>query len=244
MTTPAKWKPQPADSPCKCCRCDHPEQIAEADDWLGHTCFVIHQHGCDGRHGKRDACNQDAPVPPAVEPDDVVTRAQALYTAALDSKPGKGEWPTDALVDAVTVIPDLIRQNQQLRETITRLDLATDELADSVTQLNAELVEVQSRNAALTPDEPVATTQTCSTCGGDGAIYEQVRVGQAATPFVCSTCGGDGEVRAATTVARSHDPRCISLTDSEFNTSCDCRVWIALESVERVLALLNGEADE
>jgi hypothetical protein len=126
MTSPAKWKPQPADSPCKCCRCDHPEQIAEADDWLGHTCFVIHRHGCDGRHGKRDACNSDAAIPES-DGDDVVTRAQELYTAALDSKPGKGDWPSDALVDAVTVIPDLIRENQQLRETITRLDQATVE---------------------------------------------------------------------------------------------------------------------
>ena len=32
----------------------------------------------------------------------------------------------------------------------------------------------------------------CEQCNGDGAIYEQVRVGQFATPFACPTCNGDG----------------------------------------------------
>lgn len=38
----------------------------------------------------------------------------------------------------------------------------------------------------------------CERCGGDGAVYEQVRVGQFATPFGCPDCHGDGEV--------DHDP--------------------------------------
>ena len=35
----------------------------------------------------------------------------------------------------------------------------------------------------------------CQECNGDGAVYEQVRVGQFACPFVCTNCNGDGEVR-------------------------------------------------
>ena len=38
------------------------------------------------------------------------------------------------------------------------------------------------------------TTTTCPDCDGDGATYEQVRVGQHATPFICHRCDGGGEV--------------------------------------------------
>ncbi|GAA2237478.1 hypothetical protein GCM10010401_07060 [Rarobacter faecitabidus] len=39
------------------------------------------------------------------------------------------------------------------------------------------------------------TPMECPTCGGEGATYEQVRVGQFATPFVCSACDGSGEAQ-------------------------------------------------
>ena len=38
------------------------------------------------------------------------------------------------------------------------------------------------------------TKAPCPDCNGDGATYEQVRVGQHATPFICFRCDGDGEV--------------------------------------------------
>lgn len=44
--------------------------------------------------------------------------------------------------------------------------------------------------ACMNDSEP----RTCEQCNGDGAIYEQVRVGQFSTPFVCPTCNGDGEL--------------------------------------------------
>lgn len=37
----------------------------------------------------------------------------------------------------------------------------------------------------------------CPACHGDGATYEQVRVGQHATPFVCDQCRGDGDIPLA-----------------------------------------------
>ena len=40
----------------------------------------------------------------------------------------------------------------------------------------------------------MADKTTCPDCDGDGATYEQVRVGQPSTPFVCFRCDGDGEV--------------------------------------------------
>ncbi|MFC8732161.1 hypothetical protein ACFT5B_06865 [Luteimicrobium sp. NPDC057192] len=81
----------------------------------------------------------------------------------------------------------------------------------------------------LTPDEPVATRE-CPTCHGDGATYEQVRVGRAATPFACSTCGGDGEV--ATTGCR-HE-KCADLAVDKFSP---CKV---ATTVDREAA--NNEA--
>ena len=42
--------------------------------------------------------------------------------------------------------------------------------------------------------DPNMTKTPCPDCDGDGATYEQVRVGQHATPFVCFRRDGDGEV--------------------------------------------------
>ena len=80
-----------------------------------------------GYHGVEKPPEAKPPTTPATAagvraqtapPDDVVARAQALYTAALDSKPGKGEWPTDALVEAVCAIPELVAEAQHLRAAL------------------------------------------------------------------------------------------------------------------------------
>lgn len=49
-------------------------------------------------------------------------------------------------------------------------------------------------DAALAAAGDGEAERACPTCGGDGATYEQVRIGQPPTPFVCATCQGDGVV--------------------------------------------------
>lgn len=39
----------------------------------------------------------------------------------------------------------------------------------------------------------------------------------------------DGFLAGHEAATRRHDPRCISLTESEFNDSCDCLTWLAIE---------------
>lgn len=36
--------------------------------------------------------------------------------------------------------------------------------------------------------------RTCPTCGGEGIVYQQIRLGQDATPFPCLECGGEGKL--------------------------------------------------
>lgn len=55
--------------------------------------------------------------------------------------------------------------------------------------------EVRNRNAyGALHDAAAPRMVKCSACDGDGATYEQVRVGQYAIPVVCARCDGDGEV--------------------------------------------------
>lgn len=58
-----------------------------------------------------------------------------------------------------------------------------------------ETDEMRNRNAYGALRESVSPQMVpCSACDGEGATYEQVRVGQQASPFVCGRCDGDGEV--------------------------------------------------
>jgi len=52
----------PVETACACCRC----KGVWHSDW--DACFIEHQHGCTGGHGKRAGCNQDAARPDAPAP--------------------------------------------------------------------------------------------------------------------------------------------------------------------------------
>lgn len=68
----------------------------------------------------------------------------------------------------------------------------------------SETDEMRNRNAygaLLDAKAPEPKMVSCSACNGQGATYEQVRVGQHATPFVCARCDGDGEVPIERTAA-------------------------------------------
>lgn len=123
-----------------------------------------------------------APTKPQITEADYTDYVDDLALGELTLEEILADLGVKVITDSGRTNTDMLKEHLSQIIEDEKLEIGSAVVTFIANELNLRNVTAEDR-------------YTCPGCGGDGAVYEQVRVGQPATPFVCRECHGDGEIK-------------------------------------------------